>query len=53
MHALAVASEEKDFELFALASVMALNVGVETLPLAVGLCYAEMLIVLFFDEAEI
>lgn len=48
-----MASEEENFELFALAGVLSFNVGVETLPLAVGLFYSEMLVVLFFDEAEV
>lgn len=48
-----MASEKEDFELFSLAGVQALNVGVETPPLAVSLFHSEVLIVVFFDESEV
>lgn len=53
MDALAVASEEENFELFGLAGVQPLNVGVKAPPLAVSLFHPEVLVVVFFDESEV
>lgn len=46
-------SKKEYFELFSLAGVQALNVGVKTAPLAVSLVHSEVLIVVFFDESEV
>lgn len=45
-----MASEKEDFELFSVVRVQALNVGVETLPLAVG---SGVSIVVLLNESEV
>jgi hypothetical protein len=51
--ALAMASEEENFELFSVVGVQASNVGVKTPPLTVSLFYSGVFIVVFLDESEV
>lgn len=54
MDTLAVASKKEDFQLFGLVcAVEALDVGVETLPLATMLVNPEVLFIILRDESKV